>query len=511
MRNLLLATVFTLSFAAAPAHAQQGGGGTGVPCSQASFQLSYGCAIDEQTPSQLHTDLTSPLAAQSGNGVDVGAVELLQTSPSGGNLTAADTASTTSTTNNQGGQAQTSGTPTTGSAITFIFPNAEGTANFNVTGFTGLVTGGAIYSECSPDNAHWAYCPVSLPNQADTISITGNILGGRVSVVGSKYWRLRNTGILSGTGAVTATLTAATSQNAFAALNNQNTSVMSPLQGDASNNLLTMSAAPSFTTVNLSTSTPLNTIYVLYNSTVNGGAQNITLTNVSSSCTAPVGQITAQYSYDGVNFATLPAGQFRLFNGSPGTNPILQGNGVTVNDLIAINGAQIIQLKVTTQLGGTGTCTMTINGQLTNYNPIQQGAASVSAANPTAINYSLSYAGSDYPSTNGVPPNPLVAKATGSTGAVTATLTGTSTTTVYICHFDVSAVGGTASVGPITVTGLQGGTWTYQLPVNPMTQPFDKTFPKCLPASGTNQAIAVNTTADGTATAVDVNVSGYYQ
>jgi hypothetical protein len=94
---------------------------------------------------------------------------------------------------------------------------------------------------------------------------------------------------------------------------------------------------------------------------------------------------------------------------------------------------------------------------------------------------------------------------TGTTGAVSATLgaLGTSVTNA-ICGFDVSAAG-TGSVGPITISNLSGGTFTYQLTA-PGT--LSRTFTPCIQANSTNTPIAVTTTADGTATAVDVNIFG---
>lgn len=105
----------------------------------------------------------------------------------------------------------------------------------------------------------------------------------------------------------------------------------------------------------------------------------------------------------------------------------------------------------------------------------------------------------------------IIGPGTGTTGAVVGTLAGTVNKTTYICGFDVSAVGGTAAVGPITVAGLLGGSFVYQLNSAAAAVNFSKTYFPCLPASGTNTAITVTTTADGTATAVDVNPNGFNQ
>ena len=78
----------------------------------------------------------------------------------------------------------------------------------------------------------------------------------------------------------------------------------------------------------------------------------------------------------------------------------------------------------------------------------------------------------------------------------------------FLCGFDVSAISGTADVGPITVTGLTGGTFTYHLASSAGGVTLNRSFSPCIPASAVNTAIVVATTADGTASAVDVNVWG---
>lgn len=107
---------------------------------------------------------------------------------------------------------------------------------------------------------------------------------------------------------------------------------------------------------------------------------------------------------------------------------------------------------------------------------------------------------------------PVGGNASGTTGAVVGTLTATSTTTAYICGFNVQAIGGTATVGPIVVAGLTGGSQTYQTDVNSAT--VGKTvasanFNPCIPASALNTNITTTTTANGTASAVNVNSWGY--
>lgn len=107
---------------------------------------------------------------------------------------------------------------------------------------------------------------------------------------------------------------------------------------------------------------------------------------------------------------------------------------------------------------------------------------------------------------------PASGNASGSTAAVVGTLAASPGKTTYICGFNVQAIGGTATVGPIVVAGLNGGSQTYQTDVNSAT--VGKTvalasFQPCIPAATLNTAITITTTANGTATAVNVNSWGF--
>lgn len=105
----------------------------------------------------------------------------------------------------------------------------------------------------------------------------------------------------------------------------------------------------------------------------------------------------------------------------------------------------------------------------------------------------------------------ITGNGTGSTGAVVGTLTGISGHTTFICGFNVSAVGGTAAVGPITIAGIAGTSMVYQLASAASGASVGNTFSPCVPASAANTSITITTTADGTASAVDVNSWGYQQ
>lgn len=104
---------------------------------------------------------------------------------------------------------------------------------------------------------------------------------------------------------------------------------------------------------------------------------------------------------------------------------------------------------------------------------------------------------------------PITGIGAGSTGAVVGTLAAAGAKTTYICGFDVSALGGTATVGPIVVAGLNGGSFTYQFSSTAAGATLNRAYSPCIPAATPGLAITVTTTADGTATAVDVNAWGF--
>jgi hypothetical protein len=111
------------------------------------------------------------------------------------------------------------------------------------------------------------------------------------------------------------------------------------------------------------------------------------------------------------------------------------------------------------------------------------------------------------------PPNtsPITGNATGTTGAVVGTLAASPGRTTFLCGFVISAVGGTATIGPITVAGLAGGSQTYFLTSTAAGVTLNQTFTPCIAGSAPNTAITLTTTADGTASNVTVNSWGFTQ
>lgn len=142
---------------------------------------------------------------------------------------------------------------------------------------------------------------------------------------------------------------------------------------------------------------------------------------------------------------------------------------------------------------------MTANTDILNpVTPIYQGAI-LSAANPLPV------------TSVGIPAAGTIisGNSTGSTGAVVGTLAGAAAKTTYINGFTVSAIGGTAPIGPITVAGLVTASQVYYLNSSAAGVTLVVNFQAPIPASAVNTPITVTTTADGTATAVSVNSWGF--
>lgn len=105
----------------------------------------------------------------------------------------------------------------------------------------------------------------------------------------------------------------------------------------------------------------------------------------------------------------------------------------------------------------------------------------------------------------------ITGNATGTTGAVVGTLAAVAGKWTYICGFSVSAIGGTATVGPITIAGTVTNSLIYQLASTATGNTLTQTFTPCIPANAANTVITITTTADGSASAVDVNSWGFQQ
>jgi hypothetical protein len=99
---------------------------------------------------------------------------------------------------------------------------------------------------------------------------------------------------------------------------------------------------------------------------------------------------------------------------------------------------------------------------------------------------------------------PITASATGTTGAVSATLAATAGRTTFLCSVQIGEAGtGTATA---TATNTITGTLNYVVaaPGN-----FTVTYNPCIPANAVNTTIPVATAANASATAVAVTATGF--
>jgi hypothetical protein len=108
----------------------------------------------------------------------------------------------------------------------------------------------------------------------------------------------------------------------------------------------------------------------------------------------------------------------------------------------------------------------------------------------------------------------VISSATGTTGAVVATLPGVASKFTYICGF--YATGNEAATGAVvavTVAGMVSGSMVFNIshPVTPSLGIANQSFTPCLPSSAVNTAITVTSAADAAGTNVSVAAWGYQQ
>jgi hypothetical protein len=105
---------------------------------------------------------------------------------------------------------------------------------------------------------------------------------------------------------------------------------------------------------------------------------------------------------------------------------------------------------------------------------------------------------------------PIETNASGTTGAVVATLPGTAGKTTYLCGFNATALATAGTVTNLTITGLTTG-FNFLQPVgtSPLVGVTTETFYPCVQASAVNTAIVVNGGLAGTGGLQQVNVWGY--
>ncbi len=197
-------------------------------------------------------------------------------------------------------------------------------------------------------------------------------------------------------------------------------------------------------------------------------------------------------------------------------NTLVAGDvAVAVGDatLLAAVQAPIPPQSVAVPIGGHGIC----DGANGSTNPCTT-VATVKAASTPAAATDKALVTDQRPGTNitmGPYPAtavPYTATATGTTAATTATLAGASSVTTYLCGFSIRANATAAATGNATVTGVITATLNFTQWTAPLASGLGITemiFSPCIPASGTNQSVAVVSAAPGSGGVVSVTAWGY--
>lgn len=241
------------------------------------------------------------------------------------------------------------------------------------------------------------------------------------------------------------------------------------------------------------------------------------LVQLNQTSTISGGAVTFQGTYDGTNWVSVPVAQLVNPNTlAPLTNPYTLVASTNQPFLILTQGYQQIRLLLSTVI--TGSATVTPQVTLLPYNPVigallnplSAGSAVIGKVgiDQTTPNVTNHVSTGPYP--DGAVP--YTATATGTTGATTATLAGASSVTTYLCGFSIRANATAAATGNATVTGVITATLNYTQWTAPLASGIgvvEQIFSPCIPASGTNQSIAVVSAAPGSGGVVSVTAWGY--
>ena len=229
------------------------------------------------------------------------------------------------------------------------------------------------------------------------------------------------------------------------------------------------------------------------------------------------GAVTIQGTYDGTNWVSVPVAQILNPNTFASlTNPYTLVQSTNQPFLILTSGYQQVRLLLSTVITGSATVTPQITllpynptiGAL--INPLAAGSAIIGKVgiDQTTPNTTNHVSMGPYP--DGAVP--YTATATGTTAATTATLAGAASVTTYLCGFSIRANATAAATGNATVTGVVTATLNYTQWTAPLASGIgvvEQIFTPCIPASGTNQSIAVISAAPGSGGTVSVTAWGY--
>jgi hypothetical protein len=184
-----------------------------------------------------------------------------------------------------------------------------------------------------------------------------------------------------------------------------------------------------------------------------------------------------------------------------------QGSGTTIFDFTCFT-TKHCSAHVPITSAGVEAFTVGSPGQVTVTNTNANGQTTASGSSPVTLASDKNISATPYP----IGATVYTATATGTTGATTATLAGASSVTTYICGFSIRANATAAATGNATVTGVITATLNYTQWTAPLASGVgvvEQIFSPCIPASGTNQSIAVVSAAPGSGGVVSVTAWGY--
>lgn len=286
-------------------------------------------------------------------------------------------------------------------------------------------------------------------------------------------------------------------------------------KGTSSNPVVVANSGGAPTTLGTWTSsTPFNSTQLLAAS----NALPAIAVQLDQTSTISAGGITFEGTFDGINWATIPATQVLNANTfAPLTNPYTFVANTNQPFLILTQGYQQVRIKLSTTITGFGTVTPYVTALPYNptigalLNPLTPGSAIIGKV---GVDQTIDGTTNGVRATSQYPAGatPLTASATGTTGATTATLAASVSVTDYICGFSIRANATAAATGNSTVTGTITGTLNFTQWTAPLASGLGVTemiFNPCVPASAVNTAIAVVSAAPGTGGVVSVTAWGY--
>jgi hypothetical protein len=321
--------------------------------------------------------------------------------------------------------------------------------------------------------------------------------------------------------------------------------------GTPSSVVETVQGAPSMTPVSISINGATDGVVCTGSVT---SATQISFSGAAA-CPSSTAISTVGYTYMEVVFTSVGSGnQFQVREASDGTNYVAMpaaaintaGNPANITYPLTVNVpycTPIIgtsaQINISTYSSGTVTAYVTLKnvGSCSAFNQTgvvvgitQSGNADSGAPVKTGGVYTTGPSAvttgqrvntwADQFGDNGLSPQcggcvPETASATGTTGATTATLAAASGKTTFICGFSIRANATAAGTGNATVTGTITGTLNFTQWSAPLATGLGITeenfSARCIPASGTNQPIAVVSAAPGTGGTVSVTAWGFQQ